>query len=243
MATVHEVLADLTASCAGKVVVDLGAGAVGTLPSLISHGTPALAVALDQSLAALSTRTTPEARIAADLSCGLPFAARSVDLVLSHNTLECLASPHGLMGEIARVLRPDGRALLSHTDFDSISVVADDRDLCYRIIRTYGDLPVVYAGMASADAQMGRRLAGLVRNSPLTCVWVRAHVTIDTDFTGPAATRVQEMAAAVRNAAAAGLGYVTTAEVENWLQDLAQQRDRETFFFSETAYVVEARRG
>jgi hypothetical protein len=96
--------------------------------------------------------------------------------------------------------------------------------------------------MANADAQMGRRLAGLVRHSPLSCVGVRAHVSIETDLTGPAASRVEEMASAVRSSAAAGLGYVTITEVDRWLEDLDRQRARGTFFFSETAYVVDAQR-
>jgi hypothetical protein len=51
------------------------------------------------------------------------------------------------------------------------------------------------------------------------------------------------MASAVRSSAAAGLGHVTTTELDLWLEDLDRQRERGTFFVSETAYLVDAQRG
>ena len=76
--------------------------------------------------------------------------------------------PPALLTDIACVLAPGGRAVLGHTDFETIVVTTADRDLTRRVLRTYAELPVLYRHMAAADAQMGRRLPGLVRRSTTT---------------------------------------------------------------------------
>ena len=43
----------------------------------------------------------------------LPFAENSLDLVLLPHTLELCADPHAALREVARVLRPEGRAVIS----------------------------------------------------------------------------------------------------------------------------------
>ena len=52
-------------------------------------------------------------------------------------------------------------------------VATADRDLTRRVLLTYAQLPVLYRYMAAADAQMGRRLPGLVRRSGLQLDSVR----------------------------------------------------------------------
>lgn len=172
----------------------------------------------------------------------LPLAAGAVDAVVSHNVLECLTDPTALLAEVARVLVPGGRTVLGHVDFDTITLAATDRELCRRICRTYADLPVRYRTMAAADPQMGRRLPGLVRASPLVVDDVHGHVRVVPTFAGAAAARVREMARAVTAAAARGRGRVSAADVDRWLADLRAVDDEGRFLFSETAYIVTAHR-
>jgi hypothetical protein len=42
--------------------------------------------------------------------------------------------------------------VLGHTDFDTIVVASEDRDLTRRVLRTYTDLPVMYRHMARRRA-------------------------------------------------------------------------------------------
>lgn len=49
----------------------------------------------------------------------IPFPERSFDTVICHNVLEHVADDHKALLEIARVLRPDGRALISVPMFDA----------------------------------------------------------------------------------------------------------------------------
>ncbi len=103
--------------------------------------------------------------------------------------------PPALLTDIACVLAPGGRAVLGHTDFETIVVTTADRDLTRRVLRTYAELPVLYRHMAAADAQMGRRLPGLVRRSPLQLDSVRAHTTVVVPSLSEATTaRLAEVA-------------------------------------------------
>lgn len=241
--SVHDIIADLLGDCGEQIVVDLGAGSVGTLPSLASTGAGLrLALAVDDRLSTLADRDASMPRLAADLATDLPFSDASIDVVVSHNTLECLRDPERLIRDIHRVLRPGGTAVLAHTDFETIVLVADDRQLSRRVCLSYADLPVLYEGMATADPHMGRRLAGLVRGSQLDLVTVAAHVTVATEYAGKARERVEEMATSVRRSARRGLADVPESEVDHWLEDLARQHSGGKFFFSETAYVVQDRR-
>jgi ubiquinone/menaquinone biosynthesis C-methylase UbiE len=240
---IHERLADLVLQDPAREVADLGAGEGRTLAEVArrSPGSALTAIDLDDAALATLSTTLPHARtLRHDLAEGLPMTDRSVDVVVSHNTLECLLDPAPLLDEIARVLRPRGRVVLGHTDFETIVVATADRELSRRVLLTYAELPVLYRHMATADAQMGRRLAGLVRRSSLQLETVRAHTTVLPTLAEAQAARLTEVAMAVERSARGGLGHVTVAEIQTWTDQLeAAERDGD-FLFSETAYLLTA---
>lgn len=159
--TPHELLVQLAAVTPGQTLVDLGCARGATL-KLLAHPTPdtqLVGVDLNPDTLTAVRRVIPGAAVVlADLARLLPFADASTDVAVCHNTLECLADPRWLLAEIARVLRPGGRAVLGHTDFETIVVTSADRDLSRRVCLTYAQLPVRYRQMANADPQLGRRL-------------------------------------------------------------------------------------
>ena len=59
--------------------------------------------------------------VQADLKVPLPLADGAFDRVLCHNVLEVLPDPDALVAEAIRVLRPGGRLVLAHSDFDTWS--------------------------------------------------------------------------------------------------------------------------
>ncbi len=240
---VHERLADLALRGLAVEVVDLGAGQGRTLVEVARRAPESRLTAIDldpDALAALGARL-PQARLLRhDLAKPLPLSDGSVDVVVSHNTLECLLNPGALLMEIARVLHPDGRAVLGHTDFETIVVTIADRDLARRVLLTYAQLPALYRYMATADAQMGRRLPGLVRRSRLQLDSIEAHTTVVPSLSGAAAVRLEEVTRTVRRSAAAGRGHVTEAELDRWTAELHAAQDAGDFLFAETAFLVTA---
>jgi SAM-dependent methyltransferase len=245
MPDVHARLADLVLIGRADEVVDLGAGRGRTLVEVARRSPQSQLTAVDladDGLAVLSARL-PHARVLHhDLAEPLPIADHSIDVVLSHNTLECLLDPAALLTDIARLIRPTGRAVLGHTDFETIVVAVNDRDLTRRVLLTYAEPPVLYRHMAVADAQMGRRLPGLVRCSPLHLETVQAHTTVLPSLPEAWVARLAEVVASVRRSAGFGLGHVEIDELEEWTDQLHAAEASGDFLFSETAYLVTARR-
>lgn len=92
-------------------------------------------------------------------------------------------------------------------------VTVPDRDLSRRVLLTYAELPARYRHMGSADAQMGRRLLGLVRRSPLHLQTVQAYTTVLASLREAWEARLAEVAFSVRRSAGRGLGHVSDAEL------------------------------
>ncbi len=139
-----------------------------------------------------------------------------------------------------RVLRPGGRLVLGHTDFETITVATADRDLARRVLHTYARLPMPYEFMAGADGQMGRRRAGLVRRGPLRLTSVEAYTLVLTSLDQARAHRLDEVTRAVRRAAEAGLGDVGLDELDAWTADLRDAQTGGNFLSTETAFLVTA---
>ncbi|MEX5637304.1 hypothetical protein [Parafrankia sp. FMc2] len=119
-------------------------------------------------------------------------------------------------------------------------VAVGSRDLTRRVLQTYADLPVLYEHMAAADPWMGRKLAGLVRRSPLGLESVRAFTTAHAELSEARDIRLDEVMTAVRRSAERGLGSVTVNEVDEWQEQLCTAQVAGEFFFAETAFVVVA---
>lgn len=240
---IHERLAGLVLERRADQVVDLGAGEGRTLVEVARRSPLSHLTAVDlnsQALAAVSVKLPRARTVCHDLVEPLPLADQSVDAVVSHNTLECLLDPGAVLTEIARVLREGGRAVLGHTDFETIVVNVAGRELSRRVLLTYAELPVLYRHMATADAQMGRRLVGLVRRSPLHLHKVEAHTTVLLSLREAWEVRLGEVVASVRRSAARGRGHVTGAELEVWIDQLKAAEEGGEFLYSETAYLLVA---
>ena len=109
------------------VAADLGCGHAEDLRLLAArHAGPGVRlIGVDISDAAESsvgTAAAADSRISfrrASLNERLPFEDASLDLVYSHNLIECLREPPSCARELARVLRPDGQVVVAHWDCDA----------------------------------------------------------------------------------------------------------------------------
>jgi ubiquinone/menaquinone biosynthesis C-methylase UbiE len=167
-------LAGLLDAQPGDRIVDLGCG-TGSALELIVERLGVELVGLDSSAAVLRTAAgvlgaRPDIRLLlaqADLSYPIPLADASVDRALCHNVLECLAEPQALVVDACRILRPGGRLVLSHSDFDTLLFASEDLELTRRLVRTYCDTQQDW--MDAVDGTIGRRLVDIVGGS--RCGW------------------------------------------------------------------------
>jgi SAM-dependent methyltransferase len=226
----------------GERVADLGCG-TGAVLSLLAEGAPLELVGLDASAAALRVAAgaldghpgSGWLLVQADLADPLPLAERSLDRVVCHNVLECLPEPEALLEEATRVLRPGGRLVLSHTDFDTLVFSSEDRALTRRLVHAYSDTQQDW--MAAVDGTIGRRLPDLVGRSRLRVDAVEANAVASRVW-APGELGygyAHNLVAALTRARAAD-----PDELASWLRGLARLAERDAFLFSLNDYAVVA---
>lgn len=244
---VHKRIAELVADTLRGRALDLGCGRGPTLMAL-SRGVPrSVLVGVDRAAdvlrdlpKTLAGHRGPVLGVEADLRADLPFADGTMDVVVSYNTLECVPDPARLLGEVHRVLRPGGRAVIAHVDFDSMVLAGAHRSLDRRACHGFADYEQGW--MDHADGRMGRAIAGLVAMSPLRLVAVEPLLVWSPRLVGHAAQRIEDMRKALLSAWRHGKSDLTPAEVDTWFESLCVADDSGAFFFSELAFLVVAER-
>ena len=237
-------LAGLVAPAARDRVVDLGCGESPVLDLVLPRLDDGMAVGIDNDAGALrAARSAAPAAgsgpllVQADLAEPLPQADASMDEGFSHDELEQLPDPDALLREVYRVLRPGGRLVLGHPDFDSAVLAGADLQLTRRLVHAYCDTQPAW--MTSADGTIGRRLPEIVLRSPLALDQVAARVLLARSLEEGGFGRfaidhlVQTLAA---------VGAASPPELAGWRADLETAVGRGAFLLSLNDYVVLASR-
>ena len=241
----HNAIVDRLGLAPGDVLLDLGCGNGFTLATAASRvpGITVIGLDLDDTALAAARSWLEDIGVRhdlwrADVGARLPLPDGSVTHLVCHDVLENLEDPVRLMVEAYRVLVPGGTSVWSHVDYDSIVVSGADRRLTRRIVQAYGDAS--REGMDRTDAQMGRKVAGLVARSPLVRSAADAHVLIATGLDGPGERRIEDIAATVRRSAERGETDVGADDVDRWLGELRLADGLGEFLYAQTAYIVTA---
>jgi SAM-dependent methyltransferase len=104
-------------SLAGRRILDLGSGMGGTSVALRLAGAAPLAFEYNQDYCEIVRMRAARYDLALPVVNGagerLPFADASFDLAICWDVVEHVQDPERLLAELARVLRPGGRALLT----------------------------------------------------------------------------------------------------------------------------------
>lgn len=95
----------------GRVLVD-GCGVGMYVRALQPHAQAVAGIDIEWDHLAIAAQNTAQAALALAACEALPYAAHSFDLVLSHEVLEHVNDDRQAAAEIARVLKPGGRAVI-----------------------------------------------------------------------------------------------------------------------------------
>ncbi len=174
--------------------------------------------------------------VIADLDEPLPFDGASLDRVVSVNVAEHLADPRAHVADAFRVLRPGGRLVLAHSDWDTALFTSDDDDLTRRLVDRF--VVTVPTWAERADGFMGRKLLGLADAAPFevadVVTWADCHRRFDEESVA------WKVAKGVLHAAAGDPGLAPRAA--GWVQSLHRLSDDGLFVFTVTDVVVVLRR-
>lgn len=118
--------------------------------------------------------------IAHNMETAFPFENDTFDVILSCNVIECIRDKNTLINELYRVLKPGGKVIIAHFDWDTQIFNAVDKDLFRHIIQTYNDWQQPW--MNACDAWIGRRLYGIVNSTGLFSGTIFPFVLVETDY-------------------------------------------------------------
>lgn len=231
-----EVLASLALE-PGESVIDVGVG-----PGLLALelakavGPAGSVVGIDASeaMVEMSRRRCAEqtwARFEIADACELPCPDGELDAAVSTQVYEYVADMGRALGELLRVLRPGGRALILDTDYDSLVLRSENPELTARILEAW-DHHFVHRDLP-------RRLSGLLREAGFELAERRALPLLNADYHRDTFSYglLRVMASF-----AVGRGAIGEEEATAWIEGFDELARRGDHFFFLSRFVFVARK-
>ncbi len=215
----------------GERVVDIGSGTgehARALAKAVGETGEVVGVDPNEGLRAEAARRARKARFVAGNAYDLPFPDASVDAVTCERLFQHLDDPDRATREIARVLRPGGRVVITDTDWGTAIIHPGDPEISTVIAEA------MRGGIANPFA--ARRLPGHVLRAGLTLDDIGSHALVQSSSaaTGPLVKMLGRMAV--------DRGVIDDAGCEQFLADLAAGAESGDFHMSVTMFAVLAHR-
>jgi ubiquinone/menaquinone biosynthesis C-methylase UbiE len=221
----------------GETAVDLGSGTghdVQGFAELVGSTGRAIGVEPNGRMRAVADERARAAGSIGEFVDGdatrLPFDDNSVDVVRSERVFQHLDDPPAAAAEVARVLRPGGRAAILDSDWDTAVLYPGDLDVVRRLQE--------FQFSQWANPRSGRMLPKLL---------VDAGLVVEPDIGSSALVFPQALAANApmiqkSSAAAVAAGTLTEDERTTLLSGLTEAGEAGWAFISVTLYAVIARK-
>lgn len=157
----------------------------------------------------------------------LPFPDSTFDVVTITQCLCLVAEIDTAVSEIARVLRPGGRAVILETDWDTLVWNCTNPLLMTKVMDLYKGVYV--------DARLPRRLGKLLKIAGMEVTgsdqFAMLNWRYDRDtYSGHQISFVKELMA--------GSDAVTRAELSDWEQGIMATAEADEYFFSLNRYIL-----
>ncbi len=222
---------DALALQAGEHALDIGSGTGSEVMAFANAVGPtgtAIGVEPDPQLLASAERRAKDAGSRAKFhtgdAYGLPFGADSFDAALCERVFQHLTAPARAATEIARVLRPGGRAVVVDVDWGTAIVHPGDLESVRGVIDTLV--------AATTNPFSGRRLPGLLTKAGLVIDEIGSHALIQ-DRTVGAGSLVHRI-----SAMAVARGSISETQRDQLLADLERGAENGDIHLSVTMFAV-----
>lgn len=200
---------------AGQRVLDVGCGPGTDLTSMsegLGDGGLVVGVDHDQRMLTAARRRTATGRrvvVAAGDAHHLPLRSGSVDRARTDRALQHVTDPARAIGELRRVLRPGGLAVVAEPDWGTLAIDTADAAAGRAFVEFTCDQVV-------RNALLGRQVARLAATAGFEIRDVAAVTTVFRDF-----DTADKILGLRRNAASAtDRGYLTVEQAGAWLAAL-----------------------
>lgn len=230
----------------GERVLDVGFGGGEALRAMARRlGPTGLAVGVEpvvRRVAALQDTRDPDVAPVVGMvgtAQALAIGADTFDAVLCVNVLEAVPDRQLALAEIRRVLRPGGRALVAHDDYESQVYAGADRGLTRRCVYAYANAQIDWPSYAASDGQMGRHLPALFRAAGFRDPEIRVLPLVNTEYREPLSGWVHAQFSARFVAAVSDL---TQEEIDRWHAELAAAGERGEYLYCRNLYVCWGRK-
>lgn len=192
--------------------------------------------AMEKSIAIAQARYPNAEFICERFAEELPFSDASFDVFVTIDTLECIKNKQALLSEIHRILKPGGKILAMHWDWDTQTYNIPTRELARKAVKAFSDWKQPW--MDEADGQMGRKLWGLFEGSGKFHGSPDAFCLIETEYEPGryGYDRVQDLAGAVGN------GWLDEREYNQFRRELSAITEGKEYFYSVTSFIYHGRR-
>lgn len=161
----------------------------------------------------------------------LKFKDDSFDIVLSVDTLECITNKTELINEIHRILKPGGKVLFAHWDWDTQVYNSANKSIVRKFVAVFSDWQQDW--METSDGQMGRKLWGLFEGSGKFKGNIASFTLLETAFREGkfGFDRLQDLFGLVDT------GSIDAAEYEIIFHEMQNLSEMYNYFYSVNSYI------
>jgi arsenite methyltransferase len=222
----------LLALRAGEKILDIGCGP-GLTTMALAEATGAsgsvLGVDIAEPMLAMARKRCallPQVNFALTDVTALPYADGSFDVALATQVYEYVADIDLALTELARVLRPGGRALLVDTDWESAVWASSDNARMRRVLETWNE----HIPHPQLPRDLKRRMERAGFKTPRVEIVPLMNITYD-----PQTYSIGMMD--IIGGFVAGRAGLSAADVQAWKDDARAMGAENAYFFSLNRYV------
>ncbi len=159
------------------------------------------------------------------------FSDNSFDIIVCVDTLECIPNKALFLSEVARMLRPTGKILFAHWDWDTQVYNSKYKKSIRKFVTAFSDYQQGW--MDACDGQMGRKLWGILEGSELFAGVINSFTLLETKFEkGQYGFDIfMDFAALAEN------GTIDETELKTVRTEMRDLSQRNRYFYSLNSYI------
>jgi SAM-dependent methyltransferase len=159
------------------------------------------------------------------------FPDASFDIIISVDTLECILDQESLLSETYRILKPNGKVVFAHWDWDTQVYNSAHKDIIRKFVTRFSDWQQPW--MDSSDGLMGRKLWGKFESGGKFRGYMDSFSLLETEYKpgNYGYDRLHDLANLVEK------GEIKNNEYDLILREMESLNISKEYFYSITSFI------